>query len=322
MKNFIYYKMPAIIYFLIIFYLSSISSPPVPSSLSDDILHIIEFFLLFILIYRAFNNGLFAKMEIKNFIYSLIFPLFYSGLDEYHQSFVPGRDSSLKDVRNDIIGIFLAAIAIIIINKIMKEKMTMIIEKIKNLIMILLILLIPIFGYSEIMPIDQIKIGMKGIGKTALENNNVVEFNVEIIAVLKNVFPKKNLILARLDDKKLKEAGVIAGMSGSPIYIDGKIIGAVAYSWPFSKEAIAGITPIEDMIGMPQKAIVDKSNNIALAKNLLEFIFNPQKKMQAEEYYREFLSYFPINNKNEDGIFIRGVPLIINSLTKSLYPIL
>jgi len=314
--------MPAIIYFLIIFYLSSISSPPVPSSLSDDILHIIEFFLLFILIYRAFNNGLFAKMEIKNFIYSLIFPLFYSGLDEYHQSFVPGRDSSLKDVRNDIIGIFLAAIAIIIINKIMKEKMTMIIEKIKNLIMILLILLIPIFGYSEIMPIDQIKIGMKGIGKTALENNNVVEFNVEIIAVLKNVFPKKNLILARLDDKKLKEAGVIAGMSGSPIYIDGKIIGAVAYSWPFSKEAIAGITPIEDMIGMPQKAIVDKSNNIALAKNLLEFIFNPQKKMQAEEYYREFLSYFPINNKNEDGIFIRGVPLIINSLTKSLYPIL
>lgn len=326
MKKFIYYKMPAIIYFLIIFYLSSISSPPVPPSLSDDILHIIEFFLLFILIYRAFNNGLIAKMEIKNFIYSLIFPLFYSGLDEYHQSFVPGRDSSLKDVRNDIIGIFLAAIAIIIINKVMneiiKERITMIIEKIKNLIMILLILLMPIFVYSEVMPIDQIKIGMKGIGKTALENNNIVEFNVEIIAVLKNVFPKRNIILARLDDKKLKEAGVIMGMSGSPIYIDGKIIGAVAYSWPFSKEAIAGITPIEDMIGIPQKSTNDKENNAALAKNLLQFIFNPPKKTQAEEYYKEFLSYFPIDNKNDSGIFLRGVPLIINSSAKPLFPVL
>lgn len=122
MKNFIYYKIPAIFYFITIFYLSSISSPPVPPSLSDNVLHITEFFLLFVLFYRAFNNGLFKKIETKNFIYSLIFPLFYSGLDEYHQSFVPGRNSSLKDVGNDIIGVLLAALCIILINYVIKSK--------------------------------------------------------------------------------------------------------------------------------------------------------------------------------------------------------
>lgn len=98
-------------------------------------------------------------------------------------------------------------------------------------------------------PIDQIKPGLKGVGRTIFEGDKVQDFQVEILGVLKNaIAPKQDLILARLSGGPLAETGVIAGMSGSPVYIDGKLVGAVALGFPFAKEPIAGITPIEQMV--------------------------------------------------------------------------
>src|SRR4029453_465424 len=78
----------------------------------------------------------------------------------------------------------------------------------------------------------------------------VEEFKAQILGVLENVIgPNRNLILARLEGGPLATTGVIAGMSGSPVYIDGRLVGAVSYSLgPFSKEAIARLTPIDEMI--------------------------------------------------------------------------
>ncbi|HET9313934.1 MAG TPA: SpoIVB peptidase S55 domain-containing protein, partial [Vicinamibacteria bacterium] len=100
----------------------------------------------------------------------------------------------------------------------------------------------------EILPLDQVQPGMKGVGRTVFEGTQIEEFQVEIIGVLENVGPKQSIILARLTGGRLAETGVIAGMSGSPVLIDGKLVGAVAYGFPFSKETIAGITPIGEMI--------------------------------------------------------------------------
>lgn len=98
------------------------------------------------------------------------------------------------------------------------------------------------------MPIDEVKKGMKGYGLTVFEGNTVEKFDVEIVGVLNRIGPGQDLILARVDSPQVRRAGVIAGMSGSPVYIDGKVIGALAYAWDFSKEAIAGITPIHEMM--------------------------------------------------------------------------
>ena len=103
---------------------------------------------------------------------------------------------------------------------------------------------------TVIMPVDQIKAGMKGKGRSVFEGDRIEEFDVEIIGVLKNYQPKRDLIMARLRGRNLETTGVIEGMSGSPVYIDGKLIGAVAYSYPFSKEPIAGITPIAEMLAL------------------------------------------------------------------------
>ncbi len=83
---------------------------------------------------------------------------------------------------------------------------------------------------------------MVGIGRTVFQGDTIEEFKVHILGVLKNVVgPRRNLVLARLEGGPLEKTGVIAGMSGSPVYIDGRMLGAVSYSLgQFSKEPIAG----------------------------------------------------------------------------------
>jgi hypothetical protein len=99
------------------------------------------------------------------------------------------------------------------------------------------------------MPITDIRPGMVGIGRTVFEGTRVEEFRATILGVIENVIgTHRNLILARLSGGPLANTGVIAGMSGSPVYIDGRMIGAVSYALgAFSKEPIAGITPIDEM---------------------------------------------------------------------------
>ena len=102
---------------------------------------------------------------------------------------------------------------------------------------------------GEAMPLSEVRPGMQGVGRTVFEGARVDEFGVHILGVLENaVGPRQSLILARLEGGPLAQTGVIAGMSGSPVYVDGKLVGAVAYSFPFGKEPIAGITPIGDMV--------------------------------------------------------------------------
>src|SRR5438270_6155909 len=106
---------------------------------------------------------------------------------------------------------------------------------------------------TNFFPIEDIKPGMRGIGKTVFSGDRIEDFQVEILGVLENIGPKQSLILARLSGGPLDSTGVMQGMSGSPVYIDGKLVGAVAMAFPFSKEPIAGIRPIADMLSAPEK---------------------------------------------------------------------
>jgi hypothetical protein len=97
-------------------------------------------------------------------------------------------------------------------------------------------------------PLQDVKPGMRGTGRTVFSGSQVDEFQVEILGVLDNIGPKESLILARLSGGPLEHTGVMAGMSGSPVYIDGRLLGAVAMAFPFAKDPIAGIRPIQDMM--------------------------------------------------------------------------
>lgn len=101
---------------------------------------------------------------------------------------------------------------------------------------------------NDIMSVKDVKRGMKGYGLTVFEGTTPEKFDVEVIGVLNNFRPRQELILVKTKHPRLEVAKVVAGMSGSPIYLNGKMIGAYAYGWTFGSEPVAGVTPIENMI--------------------------------------------------------------------------
>ncbi len=105
-------------------------------------------------------------------------------------------------------------------------------------------------GQLAIYPLRDIRAGQHAIGKTVFSGSKIEEFQVEILGVLQNVGPRQSIILARLSGGPLAQTGVMQGMSGSPVYINGRLVGAVALAFNFSKEPIAGIRPIEEMLAV------------------------------------------------------------------------
>ena len=96
--------------------------------------------------------------------------------------------------------------------------------------------------------VQDIRPGMKGTGRTVMVGTKLDEFGAEVLGVLRDVSPGRDMILCRLTGCNLEHAGIIQGMSGSPIYVDGKLLGAVAFAWEFAKDPIAGVTPFQQMV--------------------------------------------------------------------------
>ncbi len=120
-----------------------------------------------------------------------------------------------------------------------------------------------------IMPLKDVRAGQTGVGRTVFAGSRVEEFQVEILGILENIGPRQSIILARLRGGPLAQTGVMQGMSGSPVYIDGKLVGAVALGFPGAKEAIAGIRPIEEMLRVepaPGRAIARLKADVSGAR--------------------------------------------------------
>jgi hypothetical protein len=116
-------------------------------------------------------------------------------------------------------------------------------------------------GGPALFPLEDVRPGMKGTARTVFAGSDTEEFGVEILGVLPGFpGPRQSAIIARLSGPQIERTSVFAGMSGSPVYIDGKIVGAIAFSFPFAKEPIAGITPIKQMIDLFNKGSENQNN--------------------------------------------------------------
>lgn len=123
----------------------------------------------------------------------------------------------------------------------------------------------PVTTRQKIYPLSQVKRGDKGVGYTVLAADEITEFGAEVLGVLPSLLgPGKPVILAKLTGEAIEFTGVIAGMSGSPVYIDGRLVGAVAYRFgAFSREPIAGITPIESMLDVYSQQVPPRAPALA-----------------------------------------------------------
>ncbi|MFP4687594.1 MAG: peptidase S55 SpoIVB, partial [bacterium] len=101
---------------------------------------------------------------------------------------------------------------------------------------------------ADTLPVAGIEAGMEGYGRTVFSGTRIDTFAVKVLGVLENVMPGQDLILIRAESDTLHHTNIMSGMSGSPIYIGGRLIGALAYGWSFGKDPIAGVTPIENIL--------------------------------------------------------------------------
>src|SRR5580692_9596108 len=118
----------------------------------------------------------------------------------------------------------------------------------------------------ETFPLSEVKPGLKGVAYTIFEGDQVEKIDLEVIGVLHNaVGPKLDEILVRLLGDKVQQTGVVAGMSGSPVYFDGKLAGSLALKLGnFTREAIGGVTPIADMREIEQAPASSGTQSAAL----------------------------------------------------------
>ncbi len=133
---------------------------------------------------------------------------------------------------------------------------------------------------ARFMQVSEVREGMRGTARTVFRGNQSEEFNVEILGVVPNwIGPGQDMIIGRLSGGSAERTAVFAGMSGSPVYVDGKLLGAISYSFPFSKEPICGITPIGQMVSVMEQAPVrlaatGQAKSIAYA-DLISDIWKP-----------------------------------------------
>ena len=108
---------------------------------------------------------------------------------------------------------------------------------------------------TEILPLSQVRPGMQGYAYTIFAGDQVEKFDLEVIGIMPNFLgPRQTIILVQLKGPKVEHTGVVAGMSGSPVYFEGKLAGALSLKLGvFTKEPIGGVTPIEDIIRPPQQ---------------------------------------------------------------------
>src|SRR5437879_5030720 len=108
---------------------------------------------------------------------------------------------------------------------------------------------------QEILPLAQVRAGMSGYAYTIFAGDQVEKFDLEVLGVLDNFLgPHQSIILVQLKGPKVEHTGVVAGMSGSPVYLEGKLAGALSLQVGiFTKEPIAGVTPIEDILSPPSQ---------------------------------------------------------------------
>ena len=185
-----------------------------------------------------------------------------------------------------------------------------------------------IFAKPEIMLIKDIKPGMIGYGLSVFKGNKIERFNVEVITILEKFLPDQDIILIRcrpaFGQFDINSSGIIAGMSGSPIFIEGKLIGALAYGWINTKDSLAGVTPIKNMIEITKIPLTNKLGCRIENKeddNIIKPLKTPLMITNSSLYilkkYRNYFSKYglmPIqggaqSNSNNNDILQPGSPI-------------
>jgi len=167
---------------------------------------------------------------------------------------------------------------------------------------------------SRYITIDEIKAGMKGYCLSCLKDTEVERFDLEVISVVYNMNVGRDAILVKVDDERFIHAGVIAGCSGSPVYIDGRLAGAMAFGWTNSKDPLYGVTPIEDML----EAGKGGDSGEDFGARLSGVIFDYSEPLDFAEVDKRFKGFLESRSQYSGGMPTLRCPVVISGLPSSV----
>lgn len=174
----------------------------------------------------------------------------------------------------------------------------------------------------EIMPLNQVKPGMKGIAYTIFSGDKIEPFNLVVLGVLPDLMgPKKSIILVQLVGPEVEHTGVVAGMSGSPVYIDGKLVGALALKFgSFTKEPLGGVTPIQNMMEVtPAPAHSEAVAESGRSSSDVESVSPPRYEISSNMTGRN--AWLNQNSTALDGAYLTPIetPLVASGVYPSVF---
>jgi hypothetical protein len=164
---------------------------------------------------------------------------------------------------------------------------------------------------NRYIPFDEVKAGMKGYCLTIYKGTVPEKFEIEVIDVLRNIMPGRNVILVQSTDERFIHTGPVAGCSGSPVYINGKLAGALALGWIFSKDPLYGVTPIEEMLKVGHSDIYKTGENPLAAGG---FVFDFSKPLNFDLIYKQMTAASVAKRNMAAGAVALPIPVVGSAL--------
>jgi len=170
---------------------------------------------------------------------------------------------------------------------------------------------------SRHITIDEIKPGMEAYCLTVYEGTKIEKFPLEVLSVVKNFDPGFDIILVKGTDERFKYTGAVAGCSGSPVYIQGRLAGALALGWPQSKDALYGVTPIENMLqvgsaGLPRRG--DGTAGGGSSNKSAKMLIDLSGTIKLDQIEKQLADTPGGNGDNKDRMTFLPCPLVVSGI--------
>jgi len=180
-----------------------------------------------------------------------------------------------------------------------------------------------IWDSNKYISVDEVKPGMEAYCLTCYKGTEIEKFDVEVLSVVRNISPGRDTILVQGTDERFIHTGPVGGCSGSPVYIDGRLAGALAFAWFFSKDPLYGVTPIEEMLKVGRvggsnscraKPVPSEAEGSRGQVGQVAFAFDFSKPIDFAEIDEQIATPRLSKNSGLSGVSVLPCPLITSGL--------
>jgi len=169
---------------------------------------------------------------------------------------------------------------------------------------------------ARYISIDEVKPGMDAYCLTVFKGSEVEKFGLEVLSVVRDVMPGRDAILVRGTDERFIHTGPVAGCSGSPVYINGRLAGALAFGWTFSKDPLYGVTPIAEMLRV-SNPVHQKEGGIRPLADGPGITFDFSGPINLSQVEKKLLAAIPSSRQYSGGMGLLACPVVVSGISDS-----